>query len=156
MKENPYTSGTDEQHEEALSRFMDFADGDESPSEVGERHEGILSPEDLDLEDIENLGENRHVVPVDQEHEEAVMDGDESETETETETKEVPELTNGTEMAYGAAVTVQTPAGEASFRTASNDVTEFFDSFLRWYLSQVAPDEEAQDALEVLVESSSF
>lgn len=153
MKENRQSSEADEQHEEALSRFMDFADGDESPSGVGEKNEGILSPEDLDLEDIEKLGENRHVVPVDQKQEEAVVEGDGPET---AEVAEVPEAADGTEMAYCAAVTVRTPAGEASFRTASNDVTEFFDSFLRWYLSQVAPDEEAQDALGVLVESSSF
>mgnify|MGYP000358997963 CR=1 FL=1 len=153
MKDSPHRSEADEQHKEAVSRFMEFIDGDGDPSGIGEQQERILSSEDLNLEDIEKLGENRHVVPVNQEQEEDVADGKESET---AEVAEVPEITNGTEMAYCAAVTVKTPAAEASFRIASNDVTEFFDGFLRWYLNQIAPDEEAQDALRTLVESSSF
>jgi len=109
-----------------------------------DQHEGVLSPEDLELEETVKLDENRHVVPVD--------DTDDDLRTPRSDTSE--DGAYETEKAYSVTATVRTPDGEEGFETASNDVTEFFEEFVCWYVSRIAPDEEPEDALEVLVESS--
>jgi hypothetical protein len=111
-----------------------------------ERNDAILSPEDLELEETERIDENRHVVPVE----------DEGSEETISERKTARDRMSETQKAYIMTATVRTPDGEGSFETASNDVTEFFEDFLRWYLSRITYDEEPEEALRVLVESSSL
>jgi hypothetical protein len=114
----------------------------------GEPNDGILSPEDLELEETQKLDENRHVVPVD---DEVTAEGDElRRTGHDTEGND----TVNPEKAYSITATVRTPDEKESFETASNDVTEFFEEFLRWYLGRIAPEEEPEEALEVLTGSS--
>ena len=125
---------------------------DDTRSETSdETHEGVLSPEDLELEETKRIDNNRHVVPVGEDGKdvEAKSYGDGCDSSGTRDSSE-------TQKAYGMEATVRTPDGEATFETASNDVTEFFEDFLRWYLSQIANDEDPGESLRVLVESSSL
>jgi hypothetical protein len=119
----------------------DHPNGDEEPND------GVLSPEDLELEETQKLDENRHVVPVD---DEATAEDSSTRKGHDTEGYD----TVNPKKAYSVTATVRTPDGEDSFETASNDVTEFFEEFLRWYLGRIAPEEEPEEALEVLTGSS--
>lgn len=55
---------------------------------------------------------------------------------------------------YTVDVTAKTDHGVASHSIASNDVSETFEELVRWYASQVAPDEDPADVVDVLLAAS--
>lgn len=55
---------------------------------------------------------------------------------------------------YTVDVTAKTDSGVASHSVASNDVSETFEGLVRWYASQVAPDEDPAEVVDVLLAAS--
>lgn len=55
---------------------------------------------------------------------------------------------------YTVDVTAKTDSGVASHSIASNDVSETFEGLVRWYASQVAPDEDPAAVVDVLLAAS--
>lgn len=134
--------------------------GEPNPTDDLDAPEGVLSPTDLDLDDaVEELDPGRYVVPTD--------DADDRPTGTHTRGSDRGVSTpsgddNGdaeapaSSAAYAATVTMRTPDGTDATQIETNDVRELFDELLVWHVERLAPDADPEEALKLLVRSSSL
>ena len=135
----------------------------ENPDET-EGDEGILHPEDLGVEDeeeVEELDENRFLVSTD-------ADGTADTTIDDPADFELPEEDERSESGapktplsaigeqYGVDVAVKAEGTVDSTRIASNNVVETFEELLLWYARQVDESTPPEDVIEILLAESSF
>lgn len=123
--------------------------------------EGVLSPDDLELtEDVAELDDGRYVVPTDEDGQRATTSTGNapspSGTTSDRATAGNQAPTEGLSGAYAAAVTMRTPTGTDATQVETNDVRELFEELLVWYAEQMAPGDDPEDALSVLLAQSSL
>lgn len=126
--------------------------------------EGVLTPDELELPDdhVTELDEGRYLVRSDGD---ARDDGaseappvdaanDRDPPTAGDRNVEPADLRLDCEEAYAIAAQVKTDRGTGQRTVRSNDVSEVFEEFVRWYAGRVAPDRSPEEVLAVLVQSS--
>ncbi|GAA0652290.1 DUF7500 family protein [Salarchaeum japonicum] len=133
---------------------------DVPPEDLAE--DGVLSPEDLDVEgreEVEEIGDGRYVVstsegrspdprPADD------LPGETDDSPTPAETPSAAAALSAVPEQYAAALAVKTDHGVADERFASNNVVDTFERALRWYAHRIDPSEPPEDVLRVLLAES--
>ena len=127
---------------------------------------GVLAPEDLTSDEMQQVGDTTHVVPLDEPpppetgptpaadpEAESSRDahGDDSDTHAGAD---VESITGG--GAFAVTARVRTPDGCVGLAADSDDIDEFFSEFLLGLLRTIAPDEAPEMALAVLLQAASF
>ena len=117
--------------------------------------DGVLSLDDLklDADRVRPLDERRFVVTT------ARDDTDPAKTtdrETTSRHDSQPDGLAGLHGAYALEVHARTEATEETLRHETNDVSEAFESLLRWYVARVAPDMMPEDAIAMLLSNSTL
>jgi hypothetical protein len=102
-------------------------------------------------EHVRSLGEDRYVVSLD-DREEAppVADGEQA-PESESDAGRRLEELDG---AYAFELHARHETGTDSLRVETNDVTDAFESLLRWYAGTVAPDTPPEAVVGTLLANS--
>jgi hypothetical protein len=123
-----------------------------------ENTETALSPDQIELNEnqVRPLDENRYVVDPD--------GTDNSHSVTGTGDSSVADRTNGDtteefaalDGAYALEIRAQSGTERDAFRVETNDVSEAFESLLRWYAGHVADDTPPEDVLAVLLANSTL
>jgi len=134
----------------------------ENPDET-EGDEGILHPEDLGVEDeeeVEELDENRFLVSTDAESEADSTIDDPADFELPEEDEmdasgpRTPLSAIGEQ--YGVDVAVKAEGTVDSTRITSNNVVEAFEELLVWYARQVDESTPPEEVIEILLVESGF
>ncbi len=111
--------------------------------------DNILTPDDLSIADDEavvQLNDGRYLITTD---DSPSADGD---------AEEIPALPSlPTEEPYAISVLARFDTDEpATYAIGSDDVTQPFEEFLRWYAKQIAPDRPAEKVIAVLLSHTTF
>jgi hypothetical protein len=134
----------------------------EEPDE-NEGDEGILTPDELGVEDeeeVETLDENRFLVStgpaddgpgIDDPADFDVSDDDRRASSSPPR----PPLT-ALEEQYAVDLAVKADDSVDSARIASNNVVETFEELLLWYATQVDDSTPPEDVIEILLAESAF
>jgi hypothetical protein len=112
-----------------------------------ESTDGVVSVEELgpDEDRVRPLGRNRYVVDTDRSP--PATDGG----ERPTDPRDGPVDADG---AYAVEVRGRFGDDERRTRVATNDVSESFESLVRWYADAVAADAPPEEVLAVLLDNS--
>lgn len=117
--------------------------------------DGVLSLDDLELDDdrVRPLDESRFVVTTEQDETEPAKT-----TERKTTSHHEPQMDRlaGLYGAYALEVHARAEATEETLRLETNNVSEAFESLLRWYVERVAPDMKSEDAISMLLSNSTL
>ena len=109
--------------------------------------DGVLNPDELaieDSDDVVQLDEYRYLIAVDE--------TDDSEAKQDPTVPSLP-----AEDAYAISVLARFDGNEpATYMASSDDVTQPFEEFLRWYAKQIAPDRPAEKVIAVLLSHTTF
>jgi len=133
-----------------------------SPEELGE--DGVLSPDDLDVsdrEEVSELDDGRFVVSTEAGRSPSprrpspTLDADDSPTPPETpESAPAEQSLSAIPERYATAIAAKTDSGVADEQFASNNIVDTFERTLRWYASRIDPEEPPEDVLRVLLAES--
>lgn len=135
-----------------------------------EHDDGILAPDELQLEDdhVDALGENRYLVRSGSDSTRAEMSGaleaadvppaddasaEGADGETDDHARTHHALADAPEP-HGVDITLKTDGEIAHHRATSNDVREVFVDLLTWYASQLDDDMSPSEALQVMLAAS--
>jgi hypothetical protein len=118
-------------------------------TEDHELPKGVLSPDDLELNDdrIEQLSEDRYLVGTDGQ---PLDHGDGMAATLGDKERAFADL----EGAYALSVRARADGDAWSHCVETNDVSEAFESLVRWYAGCVAPERTTERVLAVLLEGS--
>ncbi|MFT4891070.1 MAG: hypothetical protein ACI9YT_001992 [Halobacteriales archaeon] len=116
----------------------------------------ILSPDQLELDDehIRPLNENRYVVSVDEKSSPSSVADDRDELISGCASVNMTKTLADLEGAYAFEVHARFEGKSDSLCIETNDVSEAFDSVLRWYAGKVADDTPPEDVIAVLLANS--
>ncbi|OLZ39734.1 hypothetical protein A6E15_01475 [Natrinema saccharevitans] len=130
----------------------------------GSQDDGILTPDELQLEDenVAKLSENRYLVRADAADEEpsadatTITDSDASSTHLESERAQTASETALADAAepHGVDITLKTDGEIAHHHATSHDVREVFVDLLTWYAGQLDDDMSPSEALRVMLAAS--
>lgn len=135
---------------------------DTTDERLEETTAGVLSPDELELpDDVAELDEGRYVVPTEEGDRPSVGEAD-APAPTPTDGPDAESSaaegrpTAALSGAYAAAVTMRTPEGTDATQVETDDVRELFEELLVWYAEQMAPGNDPEEALSVLLAESSL
>jgi hypothetical protein len=124
--------------------------------------QGVLNPEDLDVEDreeVDAIGENRFVVstseepledspPLDEGHD------DESPEDPPDDSTQVEASLGAIREQYAVEMASKMERDVATTRIASDNIVEVFEEFMLWYASQLDDSTPPEEVLRILVAES--
>lgn len=127
---------------------------------------GVLAPEELTPDEIEQVDDTTNVVPLDESpspetgptpaaDREAESSQDMHRDDTATHDRAAVESITGS-GAFAATARIRTPDGRVRLAADSDDIDEFFTEFLLGLLQTIAPEEAPEMTLAVLLQASSF
>jgi len=133
---------------------------DVPPEDLAE--DGVLSPDDLDVEDrdeVQEIGDGRYVVSTSEgqspdPRSTADLPAEADDSPTPAETPSAAAALSAVPEKYAAALAVKTDRGVADERFASNNVVDAFEHTLRWYARRIDASEPPEDVLRVLLAES--
>ncbi|MEE6211113.1 hypothetical protein U3A55_13265 [Salarchaeum sp. III] len=133
---------------------------DVPPEDIPE--DGVLSPEDLDVEDreeVQQIGDGRYVVATNagrspDPRPTGALPSEPDDSPTPEETPSATAALSAVPEQYAAALAVKTDRGVADERFASNNVVDTFERTLRWYAQRIDASEPPEDVLRVLLAES--
>jgi hypothetical protein len=130
----------------------------EEPADDPNEH--ILTPEELEIEDHEDLvdkGDGRYVVATNTETPTDELDHGEERLDSDRNPHDGSRPFADVDASYAIDADALTDGTTSSFRTASNDVVTVFGELLLWYAEQVGDDETPPDeVLEILLNEAGF
>jgi hypothetical protein len=124
--------------------------------------QGVLNPEDLDVEDrdeVDAIGENRYLVSTGEDADDdapaldEVRDDDPAE-ESADEATQVEASLGAIRQQYAVEMATKMERDVATTRIASDNIVEVFEEFLLWYASQLDESTPPEEVLRILIAES--
>lgn len=121
-----------------------------------EAPEGILSPSDLgpDDEHVRQLDDGRHVVVTDETGSRPATDGGTAPVDGPTQSAASEGSLADLDGAYAMQTVARAGTSEGSHSIETSDVSEAFESLLRWYAEQVSDGTPPADVIAVLLSNT--
>lgn len=114
--------------------------------------EEVLDPDDLELPDerVAEIDDGRYVIDVADSASESSSPPTDSSTDSRTSLRELRQLAD----AYAVTAAVKTDRGVAETSIRSDDISETFESFVRWYAGRIDSSSSPEEVLAVLASAS--
>lgn len=131
-----------------------MTDDDHPDSGSNAQQPGVLSPDELVPENVQQIDETTHVVPVDRSGSD---DTDRLDTQPDRPSVRNDQTESaGDPAAFAATTEIRTPDGRSTLTARSDHIDRFFDELVLAVLDTLAPADDPETALAVLLEASSL